>query len=73
MSEWGDKTQIASGLFATKYNGFMVLTGVMIALTLLSIMAIYLGEFISSKIERKTLTKIAGVLFVLIGLSFFLF
>jgi putative Ca2+/H+ antiporter (TMEM165/GDT1 family) len=73
LSEWGDKTQIASGLFATKYNGFMVLTGVMIALTLLSIMAIYLGEFISSKIERKTLTKIAGVLFVLIGLSFFLF
>jgi len=59
--------------FATKYNGLMVLTGVMIALTLLSILTIYLGEFISSKIERKTVTKIAGVLFVLIGLSFFLF
>ena len=73
LSEWGDKTQIASGLFATKYNGLLVLTGVMIALTLLSILTIYLGEFISSKIERKTVTKIAGFLFVLIGLSFFLF
>jgi putative Ca2+/H+ antiporter (TMEM165/GDT1 family) len=73
LSEWGDKTQIASGLFATKYNGLLVLIGVMIALTLLSIMAIYLGKVISSKIERKRITKIAGILFILLGISFFLF
>ena len=73
LSEWGDKTQIASGLFATKYNGLMVLIGVMIALTLLSILAIYLGKFISSKIEGIIITKIAGILFILIGVSFFLF
>ena len=51
----------------------MVLIGVMTALTLLSVMVIHLGKFISSKIEEKTITKIAGILFILIGISFFLF
>ena len=73
VSEWGDKTQIAAGLFATKYNGLMVLIGVTIALSLLSVMAIYLGKFISNRVNRETITKIAGILFIVIGLAFFLF
>ncbi len=70
LSEWGDKTQIASALFATEYNPWMVLIGVMTALTLLSIMAIYLGKFISGRIDRKVITKVAGSVFILIGISF---
>lgn len=70
LSEWGDKTQIASALFATEYNPWMVLIGVMIALTILSVMAIYLGRFISGRIDRKVITKVAGAVFILIGLSF---
>lgn len=73
VSEWGDKTQIAAGLFATKYNGLMVLIGVLIALSLLSILAIYLGKFISNGVNRGTITKIAGILFIVMGISFFLF
>ncbi len=73
VSEWGDKTQIAAGLFATRYNGLMVLIGVIIALSLVSIIAIYLGKFISDKVNRETLTKITGILFILIGILFFLF
>lgn len=68
ISEWGDKTQIASGLFATQYNTLMVLTGVMTALTLLSITAIYLGKIISHKINKKLITKTAGTAFILIGI-----
>jgi len=68
ISEWGDKTQIASGLFATQYNSLMVLAGVMTALTLLSIIAIYLGELISNKIDKKAITRIAGIVFILIGI-----
>ena len=49
----------------------MVLAGTMTALTLLSAAAIYLGRIISTRIDRKALTKIAGIAFVLIGLSFF--
>lgn len=74
ITEWGDKTQIALGIFATKYNPVMVLIGALTALTVLSIMAIYLGRFISNKLDKKkVLTKIAGTVFILTGISFFLF
>jgi putative Ca2+/H+ antiporter (TMEM165/GDT1 family) len=46
----------------------MVLTGVMTALTLLSITAIYLGKIISDKINKKLITKTAGTAFILIGI-----
>jgi len=73
LTEWGDKTQIALGIFATKYNPLMVLIGAMIALTVLSIMAIYLGRFVSNKLDKKVLTKVAGTVFILLGISLFLF
>ena len=72
VSEWGDKTQIATGLFATRYNDLMVLVGVMMALSLLSIISIYLGKFISDKMNRDTLAKIAGLSFILMGVACFL-
>ncbi len=70
LSEWGDKTQITSALFAVKYSPWMVLLGVMTALTLLSIIAIYLGQFISGRMDRRLITRIAGVVFIIIGISF---
>jgi putative Ca2+/H+ antiporter (TMEM165/GDT1 family) len=72
MAEWGDKTQIAAAMFATKYDAWMVLLGCMTALTLLSVMAIYLGKFILDKVNPKLMTKIAGAVFILTGMSFFL-
>ncbi len=72
LSEWGDKTQIASALFAAEYDPYMVFIGVMTALLILSAMAIYLGKLLSSRIDRKQVTRIAGVVFLLIGLSFML-
>jgi len=72
LSEWGDKTQIASALFATEYDPIMVFIGVMTALLLLSIAAIWLGRFLSARVDRKVITKVAGAVFLLIGLSFLL-
>jgi putative Ca2+/H+ antiporter (TMEM165/GDT1 family) len=72
MTEWGDKTQIASALFATRYDTLQVLAGVMTALALLSITAIYLGKVISDKVDKKTMTKLAGIIFILMGASFLL-
>ena len=71
FAEWGDKTQIASALFATKYNMVMVLCGTMIALTLVSIMAVYFGKFIADRINKKVLTRVAAALFIIMGLVFF--
>jgi len=68
ISEIGDKTQIASGLFATKFNPIMVFIGVISALTVLSIMAIYLGKFIAIKLNKKVISNIAGAVFILIGI-----
>jgi len=72
LSEWGDKIQLASALFAAEYDPRAVFIGVMTALALLSTMAIYVGRFLSGRIERGQITKIAGVAFILIGLSFIL-
>lgn len=68
VSEMGDKTQIAAGLFATKYPPLTVLAGTMAALALLTFFAIWLGSLISKKIDPKLLSKSAGVLFILIGI-----
>ncbi len=67
ISELGDKTQIASALFAAKYNPFLVLMGVMIALSLLSITALYLGKVIATKVNEKLLSTIGGVVFIVMG------
>lgn len=69
LSEWGDKTQIASALFATEYDPIMVFAGVMIALFILTLAAIFLGKNLASRIDRKLMSKVAGGVFILIGLS----
>jgi Ca2+/H+ antiporter, TMEM165/GDT1 family len=71
FAEWVDKTQIASALFATKYNAVMILCGTIIALTLVSIIAVYFGKFIADRINKKVITRIAVVLFIIMGVVFF--
>ncbi|MFH0832976.1 MAG: TMEM165/GDT1 family protein [Candidatus Aenigmatarchaeota archaeon] len=72
IAEMGDKTQIASGLLATQYDALSVLIGAIVALAILSALAIYLGKIISERIDKKLISKVAGIIFILIGLSFFL-
>jgi len=67
FSELGDKTQIASALFATEFNSFFVLLGVMLALALLSIAAIYTGKLLMKKLNRRLISIISGILFIIIG------
>lgn len=68
MAEWGDKTQIASAVFAATYNPVLVFIAVLAALLLLSASAIYLGKFIARKFDAGFTTKAAGIVFVGIGL-----
>lgn len=72
LTEWGDKTQIVAALFATKFNALMVLVGTILALTILSVIAVYFGKFISERIDKKLITKVAGTVFIIMGLSFFM-
>ena len=72
LAEWGDKTQVASGLFATRYSPFFVLAGALTALAILSILAVYLGKAISGRIDKKVMATAAGIVFMAMGASFIL-
>ncbi len=68
VSEMGDKTQVATALFATSYNPLLVLLGVVSVLGLLSAAAIYLGQSLFARIDPRKRAFLAGSLFILIGL-----
>jgi Ca2+/H+ antiporter, TMEM165/GDT1 family len=68
LSEMGDKTQIASALFAAEYNPWLVFLGVMLALSILSIMAVYIGRLLLKNVKKEKISIVSGVLFVIIGL-----
>ena len=72
LTEWGDKTQIAAALFSINYNPIMVLIGTILALSLLSIIAVYFGKFISERINETVITKIGGIAFIILGVFFFI-
>jgi putative Ca2+/H+ antiporter (TMEM165/GDT1 family) len=70
LTEWGDKTQIAAAIFATQYNAILVLIGTITALIFLTLIAIFFSKIISKRINKKLINKIAGIVFILIGLTF---
>lgn len=71
LAEWGDKTQIAAGLFSTKFKPVLVFSGTVFALALLSLIAIYSGKIISEKINKKAISVAGGITFLIIGILFF--
>ncbi len=73
LTEWGDKTQIAAAIFATQYEGIFVFLGTMTALTILTIVAIFFGKFISSRINERLVNRVAGIVFIILGLTFLIF
>lgn len=72
LAEWGDKTQFGSALFAVEYNPYLVFAGVMCALLLLSVLALVAGKFLASKVKPSVTKKVAGVVFVALGIVAFL-
>ncbi|MDD3493295.1 MAG: TMEM165/GDT1 family protein [Candidatus Thermoplasmatota archaeon] len=69
-TEWGDKTQLAAALFATRFHPWLVLGGTLAALAALSAAAVLLGGLVAEKVDRRSLTLTAGVLFVALGVAF---
>ncbi len=68
ISEMGDKTQISAALFAVQFNPWLVFLGVISAMALLSIMAVFSGKPIVARMDKKMLNLTAAVLFIIIGL-----
>ncbi|MDH5620574.1 MAG: TMEM165/GDT1 family protein [Gammaproteobacteria bacterium] len=69
LAELGDKTQLATVLFASKEpsNLLLVFAAASLALVLSSGIAVALGSTLSNYIDPKLLSNIAGAGFIAIG------
>jgi len=69
LAELGDKTQLATLLFASKSPGNLltVFVGASAALILASAIGVAAGSIVAQYIEPKLLSYVAGVGFVVIG------
>ncbi len=69
LAELGDKTQLATLLFAsdTKTSKWLVFAGAALALVATSAIAVVLGSTVSTMVSEKTLKIVAGSGFILIG------
>lgn len=68
IAELGDKTQLATLSFAAAGSSrWTVFIGSAAALVCTSAIAVFAGEAITRVISPRTLQRIAGVLFVVIG------
>lgn len=70
LAEIGDKTQLATMLFATKEesNKWAIFLGSAVALVLAAGIGVLVGEQLGKWISPKTLKWIAGAGFVVIGI-----
>ncbi|MBW2630510.1 MAG: TMEM165/GDT1 family protein [Deltaproteobacteria bacterium] len=69
IAELGDKTQLATMLFATDkgVSKLTVFLGASLALIVASAIGVLAGSFISNYISEKHLSVIAGIGFIAIG------
>ena len=70
LAELGDKTQLATVLFASKpeVSLITVFVGASLALILSSLLAVAAGSVISQYVDPRYLSYIAGAGFIIIGI-----
>ena len=70
LAELGDKTQIATLLFAANkdYNKWIIFSGAALALILTSAIGVLLGAALSNYLNEKTLKIIGGAGFIVVGI-----
>ena len=69
IAELGDKTQLATMLFAADkdVSKWMVFTAASAALIVASAVGVLVGSFLSAYVDEKILSYIAGIGFIIIG------
>ncbi len=69
LAEIGDKTQLATMLFATDkaLSKWVIFAASALALVLCSAIGVIAGDFIAHYISKKMLSTIAGAGFIIIG------
>lgn len=69
ISEWGDKSQIAAGLFAATYNPWLVFLGVVAVLSAFTLLSLFLGKFMAQHVHPRWVRLAAGLTFLIIGIA----
>ncbi len=67
MAEMGDKSQITAILFASIYPAFIVFLVVILALSIMTLITIYLSHVLFDTLSSKTVQIISGTLFIIMG------
>jgi len=70
LAELGDKTQLATLLYAARSPGakWTVFAAASLALVLTSALGVLAGDLVSRHVDGQTLSRVAGAGFVAIGL-----
>jgi len=70
VAELGDKTQIATFLFASQrgMNKFIVFLGAALALTTTSLIGVALGDYVAKFVSPNLMKTIGGILFIILGI-----
>lgn len=68
MGEMGDKTQLVTLTFATRYNWKVVMAGVFCGTLLLDLLSVCLGNILLKYIDAIYITIAAGVAFIIFAL-----
>jgi putative Ca2+/H+ antiporter (TMEM165/GDT1 family) len=70
VAELGDKTQLATLLYASdvKTSKTLVFAAAALALVLTSLLGVLAGEFIGKHVSERTLHWVAGAGFIVVGL-----
>ncbi|AAL80645.1 hypothetical protein PFDSM3638_02600 [Pyrococcus furiosus DSM 3638] len=68
LAEFGDKTQLATIAFASKYGWFKAFVGAATALVLVNLIGALVGEKLREFVPASVLHKIAGVFFIIFGI-----
>lgn len=74
LSEFGDKTQITSGLLAARYKApITVFTATVIGLALVIGINVFIGTRIAERMPRKTIKTATAILFIFFGVFTLIF
>lgn len=65
--ELGDKTMLSSLALAAKYNPWIVFTGALIGLGLVTALSVTAGQVLCEHLSKEVVQKISGIIFIAAG------
>ncbi|AIF69583.1 membrane protein [Palaeococcus pacificus DY20341] len=71
LAELGDKTQLATMAFASKYGWAKAFVGAIFGLALVNLIGAFIGDKIGDALPIELIHKGAGILFIIFGILMF--